>query len=73
VYSNSFFLAATLLCRATEAAKECREQVAAFVDFDASLPEKSMAQWTVLVKAWELDRTQPNLFDCTEQHRFPSY
>lgn len=64
------FLAATLLRRAVEATQERREQVTAFIEFDASLPEESTAQWTVMVKAWELDGTQPNPFDCTERRTF---
>lgn len=61
--------AATLLRRAVEAAEQRAEQVLAFIEFDASLPEESTAQWTVMVKAWELDCTQPNPFDCTERRK----
>lgn len=69
-YSVFFLLAGTLLRRALEAVEQRGEQVAAFIQFDASLPEESTAQWTVMVKAWELDGTKPNPFDFTERRKF---
>lgn len=61
--------AATLLRRAVEAVEQRAEQVIAFIEFDASLPEESTAQWTVMVKTWESDWTQPNPFICKERRK----
>ncbi|KAF9463104.1 hypothetical protein BDZ94DRAFT_1193298 [Collybia nuda] len=60
-------MGATLLRRATEAAQERGNQVTAFMEFDASLPEVTTTQWTKMVQAWENDKAQLNPFKCTER------
>lgn len=62
--------AATFVRRAGEAVLERKEQVAAFVEFNASLPSETTVEWTVMVKAWENDVTQPNPFDSKDCCKF---
>jgi hypothetical protein len=48
--------------KANEAISMREEHVAAFIEFDAALPEESTKEWTKLCKNWEADRTQLNPF-----------
>jgi hypothetical protein len=48
--------------KATEAISMREEHVAAFIEFDAALPEASTKEWTKLCKNWEGDRTELNPF-----------
>ena len=38
------------------------EHVAAFIEFNAALPEESTKEWTKVCKRWEADRKQLNPF-----------
>jgi hypothetical protein len=48
--------------KANEAISMREEHVAAFIEFDAALPEESTKEWTKLCRDWEADRTQVNPF-----------
>jgi hypothetical protein len=39
-----------------------KKQVARFLDYSASLPARSVNQWTKEVQRWEKDDTKPNPF-----------
>ncbi|KAH9482438.1 hypothetical protein JR316_0004538 [Psilocybe cubensis] len=50
----------TFLRKAKEAIQERQEQVEAFIEFDAALPEESTSEWTQMCLTWEKDSSQPN-------------
>lgn len=54
--------AATFVRKATDAIKYRREQVEAFLEFDAALPQEDTSQWTKLCKDWESDPSKDNPF-----------
>ncbi|KAF8078862.1 hypothetical protein FPV67DRAFT_1558069 [Lyophyllum atratum] len=55
-------LASSLLRKLKEARSERSEHVAAFVHFDAALPEEDTVEWTRLVQLWESDGNNANPF-----------
>jgi hypothetical protein len=55
-------LAVTFLRKVKEAVPARDQHLLAFEEFNMSLPEASVKEWSTCVEAWEDDNTKPNPF-----------